>query len=117
MSLNSTFSMTAFPPMLYAAGTYTSGPIAPAGEAEFVAFFVDVSAGAGTTFALAVTLQTSPDQTTWTSIARSAITPIATATGSAFGFSQTPDEYAQLVAVVSGTGTPTMTFMVKAVLL
>lgn len=115
--LSSIFSMTAFQSTALGAGTYQSGPIAPAGEAEHVLLFVDVSAASGTTTSLTVELQTSPDGTTWTTVTRSATTPITTSSGSAMGYAETDDEYVQVVAIVAGTGTPTVTFSVKAVLL
>jgi hypothetical protein len=115
MALNNPLADTVLPSAQRAAGTFSSGPIANAGSADYVLFLVDVTAAQGDTHTLDVVLQTAPDASTWTTVTRSAITQITTTTGYALGFSATADDYVQVLATVGGTNVPKVTFSVVAV--
>lgn len=117
MGVSSPFATQVFASAQRAAGTFSSGPLINAGEADYVVYFVDVSAAEGDTHTLDVVLQTAPaDASTWTSVTRSAITQITTTTGYAYGFSATANEYVQVLATVGGTNVPKVTFSVVAVI-
>jgi hypothetical protein len=116
MGVSTPFATQVFASSQRTAAAYSSGPLINAGEADYVVFFVDVSAAEGDTHTLDVILQTAPDASTWTSVTRSAITQITTTTGYAYGFSATADEYVQVLATVGGTNVPKVTFSVVAVI-
>jgi hypothetical protein len=117
MGVSTPFTTVALTSAQRAAGTFGSGSLINAGEADYVLFFVDVSAAEGDTHTLDVVLQTAPaDASTWTSVTRSAITQITTTTGYAYGFSATADLHVQVLATVGGTNTPKVTFSVVAVI-
>lgn len=116
MGVSTPFTTVALPSAQRTATTYSSGPLINAGEADYVVFYVDVSAAEGDTHTLDVILQTAPDASTWTSTTRSAITQITTTTGYAYGFARVADEYVQVLATVGGTNVPKVTFSVVAVI-
>jgi hypothetical protein len=101
---------------LRAAGTYSSGPIFSAGKAGSVVVLVHISAVGGSTQTLDVKLQSSPDASTWADIAGAASTQL-TAVGSTSFNALVNDAYVQAVAVLGGTGSPTATFRVAALVL
>jgi hypothetical protein len=116
MSLRPVLGDIALPVAARGAGTYASGPIANAGNADVVLVMVHVTAVSGSTKTLDVVLQTSPDNSTWTSIASSAITQM-TAAGSAQALAAIDDDYVQVLATVAGTGTPIVTCQVSVMVI
>lgn len=99
-----------------AAGTYSSGPIANPGATSDVLALVYVAAVAGTTHTLDVALQTSPDNSTWTSVTGGGITQM-TAAGNSVAYARCNDEYIQVLATVGGTGSPTVDFKVAVMVI
>lgn len=95
-----------------AAGTYASGEIANPGQASFVMVWVACTAQAGSTHTLDVAIQTSPDNSTWTSVTGGSI-PQLTAAGNASACALIADEYVQILATVGGSVSPTATFSVS----
>lgn len=95
------------------AGTYSSGPIANPGGAGDVICLTHISAVGGTTQSLNVKAQSSPDGSTWTDIPGAAGAAL-TAIGSNSFNCAVDDDYIQIVAVVGGTGSPTVTYRAVA---
>jgi len=114
MSLHPVFGDILLPSASRGAGTYGTGEVSNPGQANFVQFFIVVSAVGGSTQTIDAVVQTSPDNTTWTSITASGISQL-TATGQASGFAFVGAAlYAQILVTVGGTGTPTATFVLGA---
>jgi len=114
MSLHPVFGDILLTSAVRGAGTYGTGEISNPGQANFVQFYLVVSAVGGSTQTIDAVVQTSPDNSTWTSVTASAITQL-TATGQATGFAYVGSAlYAQVLVTVGGTGTPTATFVVGA---
>lgn len=118
MSLRTVLADTALPLVAARpAGTYASGPIANPGAISNAVAWVYVSAvGGGGTHLLDVTFQTSPDNSTWTSVTGGGITQMS-AVGSAVCYAGIADMYVQVLATVSGTSAPTVTFKVDVMVI
>lgn len=111
MSLRNVMADVALPHLLRTAGTYGSGPIANPGATSNVIAHVYCSAVAGSTHTLDVAIQTSPDNSTWTSVTGGGITQM-TAAGNAVCNAFCNDEYIQILATVGGSVSPSATFRV-----
>jgi hypothetical protein len=98
------------------AGTYSSGPITNPGAASTVLVLVHVSAVGGSTQTFNVKLQSSPDNSTWTDVPGASATAL-TAIGTESFNALIPDRYAQVVAVVGGTGSPTVTSQIAVMVM
>jgi hypothetical protein len=114
--LHTPYADMAFPTQTQAAGTFSSGPLANAGLANWCALYANVSAASGTTHTLDVKLQGSNDGASWTDIPGAAITQITGTANSAATSGPVPYEYVQAVATVGGTGSPSVTFAASVVL-
>ena len=111
MSLEAAFHDNPLPLSSRGAGAYGTGPVSNPGQTNNVIAMVFVSAGSGTTHTLDVAIQTSPDNSTWTTVASGA--QITATTGSQLITAYVGSTlYAQVLATVGGTGTPTKTFNV-----
>jgi hypothetical protein len=73
--------------------------------------WIHVSSVGGSTQTIDAVFQTSPDNSTWTSIASSAITQL-TGVGNASSNVLVNNEYVQVLVTIGGTGSPTATFRV-----
>jgi len=98
------------------AGTFSSGPIANAGQAGTVQVLVAISAVGGSTQTLNVKLQSAPDAATWTDIPGAASTQLTAVGGTSFN-AAVADSYVQAVATVGGTGSPTVTYRVAVMVM
>jgi hypothetical protein len=115
MALQYVFGQIVLPSASRGAGTFPSGPIINAGEADVAIMMVSATAIGGTPTLDAV-LQTSPDGTTWTSLTPTAITQLSAA-GQQMTFGiVTAFEFVQVLTTVAGTATPTVTHSVSVVL-
>lgn len=110
--LREVLGMVAIPTSAMGAGTYTSGPIANPGIAASVVAHVHASTVSGTTQTLNVSIQSSNDNVTWTTIPGSAAAQL-TGVGNSSTNAYADDDYIQIIAVVGGTGTPVVTFRVS----
>lgn len=99
-----------------APGTYATGPLANPGAASYVMVFVQVTAVAGSTHTLDVAIQTSPDNSTWSSLTGGSITQL-TAAGGAVCSALVNDEYVQVLATVGGSVSPTVSFNVAVMVI
>jgi hypothetical protein len=97
------------------AGTYSTGPVSSPGNANNVVALIFVSAVSGATHTLDVAIQTSPDNSTWTTVASA--TQMTAAGQQLVTAYIGSDEYGQIVATVAGTSTPTVTFNLAALVL
>jgi hypothetical protein len=98
------------------AGTYSSGPIANPGATSNVVAMVHASAVSGSTQTLDVAIQTSPDNSTWSTVTGGSIAQMS-AVGNSMCNAYITDEYVQILATVGGTGTPTVTFRVEVMVI
>lgn len=98
-----------------AAGTYTSGPIANAGDAQEVFVHVYCSAVSGAAPTLNTSLEESSDGATWTAIAGSSTAQL-TAAGSATCNATPAKNYVRVTTTVAGTVT-SMTYRAVATFL
>jgi hypothetical protein len=120
MSLKPVFSDLVIPLVTgRVAGTYASGPISQPGEANWLQFYIIVTAVSGSTQTIDAVLQTSDDNTSYSSLTTtaSAITQISSPTPpvQAFGYGYIANhEYGQVLVTIAGTGTPTATLAVYA---
>lgn len=92
------------------AGTFTSGPVANAGQAQDVFLHVYCSAASGTTPTLNVSLEESNDGSSWTAITGSAAAQL-TAAGNTGGNATPSKQYVRATSTVAGT-TPSFTYRV-----
>jgi hypothetical protein len=91
------------------AGTFTSGPVAPADQAGWATVYVHASAISGSP-TLDVSLEQSADgSTSWTAITGSSITQM-TAAGNKIACAKVTSNYVRVTSTVGGTATPTVTF-------
>lgn len=111
MSLRNVLGDVAIKSSAAVAGTYASGPIANPGATSNVIAMVHVSAVSGTTKTLDVAIQTSPDNSTWTTVPGGSIAQMS-AVGNSMCNAYCTDEYIQVLATVAGTGTPIVTYRV-----
>ena len=88
------------------AATTTSGPIANAGSATDVILMVHVSATSGTP-TLAVSLEQSDDNSTYTAVTGSSITSL-TAAGNGMANARVTKQYVRVTSTISG-GSPSVT--------
>ncbi|MGW1796944.1 hypothetical protein ACWCQN_13255 [Streptomyces sp. NPDC001984] len=109
MGLRPAFSDVALPSTARGAGTFTSGPIANAGEATDVLLMVHCTATSGTP-TLDASLEESNDGTTWTAIPGSAVTQL-TAAGNRVAAATPSKAFVRATTTVAGT-TPSMTYRV-----
>jgi hypothetical protein len=116
MSLRPVLGDVALKSAAQAAGTYASGPIANPGAVSNVIALVHVTAVSGTTHTLDVAIQTSPDNSTWTSVTGGSIAQMSAA-GNSMCNAYCNDEYVQILATVAGTGTPIVTFRVEVMVI
>lgn len=98
----------ALPMAARGAGTYTSGPVAPAGVAADVQVLVHVTAASGTTPTLNASLEESDDGSSWSAITGSAI-PQLTAAGNVSANARVSKNYVRVTSTVAGT-TPSFTY-------
>jgi hypothetical protein len=97
----------ALPSAARAAGTHTSGPIAPAGVATDVLLMVHVSATSGTP-TLNASLEESADGSSWSAVPGSAISQL-TAAGNAMSNAAVTKNFVRVTSTVAGT-TPSVTY-------
>lgn len=116
MSLRQVLGDVALKSAAQPAGTYASGPIANPGATSNVVALVHVSAVSGTTKTLDVAIQTSPDNTTWTSVTGGSIAQMS-AVGNSICNAYIADQYVQVLATVAGSGTPIVTFRVEVMVI
>jgi hypothetical protein len=117
VSLHPAFTDIVLASAVRGAGTYGSGPVSNPGTANIVEFFIAVTAVGGSTQTIDAVVQTSPDNSSWTSVTASAISQL-TATGQAHSFAFVSTAlYAQVLVTVGGTGTPTATCVVGVIVL
>lgn len=109
MSLRPVLGDWVLPTAARGAGTYTSGPLANAGQASDVLMSVHCTASSGTP-TLDVSLEESADGTTWTAIPGSAITQL-TAAGNRVAAAAVSKNFVRATSTVAGT-TPSMTYRV-----
>jgi len=115
MGLRATRGDVALPLAARGAGTFTSGPIANAGEAGDVVLLVHCTAATGTTPTLNVSLEESTDAATWTAVTGSGAAQL-TAAGNAVANASPTKPFVRVSAVVAGT-TPTVTFRAAVLIL
>lgn len=116
MALQYVFGQMVLASSQRSAGTFDTGPLINAGQADACIMMVSATAVTGTTQTLDAVLQTSADGSSWTSLTPSAITQL-TATGQQLTFGNVSAfEYVQVHTVVGGTGTPTVTYSVAVIL-
>lgn len=99
-----------------AAGNYSSGPIANPGATSDVVALVHCTAITGTSPTVDVVLQTSPDNSTWTSVTGGATAQL-TAAGNAVAYARCDAEYIQVKATIGGTASPTADFQVAVMVI
>lgn len=116
MSLKPILGNVVLPSAARGAGTHASGPITNPGGTSNVVALVHCTAVSGTSPTLDVVLQTSPDGSTWTSVASSATTQL-TAAGNAMSNALVDDDYIQVLATVGGSATPTATCRVAVLVI
>lgn len=107
MSLRPVLGDVALPSTARAAGTYTSGPAAAAGQATDVLLMVHVTAVSGTP-TLNCSLEESADGSSWTAVAGSSTAQLSAA-GNAVAVATITKNYVRVTATVAGT-TPSVTF-------
>jgi hypothetical protein len=112
MALRPVLGDVALPSAARAAGTFTSGPVAAAGQATDVVLIVHATAATGTP-TLNCSLEESADGSSWTAIAGSSTAQL-TAAGNTLAAVNVVKNYVRVTATVAGT-TPNVTF--RAVLL
>lgn len=98
-----------------AAGTFSTGPVSNPGTANVVVALIYVTAVSGDTHTLDLVIQTSPDNSTWTTVATA--TQMTAAGSQMLNAYIGTDEYGQIVATVAGTNTPLVTFDLAALVL
>jgi hypothetical protein len=117
MGMHQPLADMVMPIQTQAAGTYSTGPLVEAGNANWVVVYVNVSAATGTTHTLDVKLQSSNDGSVWTDLPGGAITQITGTANTAIAAAPPNDDYVQAVATVGGTGSPTVTFSLGALII
>lgn len=105
----------ALPSAARGAGTFTSGPVAPAGTAADAVLLVHCTAVAGTTPTLNASLEESDDGSSWTAVTGSAITQLSAA-GNAVANARINKSYVRVTSTVAGT-TPTVTYRVTVLVI
>ena len=107
MGLRPVLGDVALPSAARAAGTYTSGPAAAAGQATDVVLMIHVTATSGTP-TLNCSLEASADGSSWSAVAGSSTAQL-TAAGNAVAAATVTKNYVRATTTVAGT-TPSVTF-------
>lgn len=108
MGLTPVHANAVLPSAARAAGTFTSGPAANAGQATDVLLAVHCTAASGTTPTLDASLEESADGTSWTAVTGSSITQL-TAAGNALAAATITKNFVRVTSTVDGT-TPSFTY-------
>jgi hypothetical protein len=93
------------------AGTYASGPIAPADQAGWVTMSVHASASSGTPTLDASLEQSADGSSSWTAITGSSITQL-TAAGNRVAVAKVTSNYVRATSTVAGTS-PNVTYEIR----
>lgn len=104
-----------FPLLERGEGAHASGSVSVPGHANNLIVCTFISAVGGSTKTLDIAVQTSPDASTWTTVASGAqLTAVGQQMITAYIGSAL---YGQVLATVGGSGTPVMTFQLAVVVM
>lgn len=109
MGLRPVLADVALPSAARGAGTFTSGPVANAGQATDVLLSVHATTSSGTP-TLDASLEESADGTSWTAVPGSSITQL-TAAGNRVAAANISKNFVRVTSTVAGT-TPSVTYRV-----